>query len=161
MTMDQLAADKSKGMTVIVKTVVRFVIGIIVMFGAYIVAYGHITPGGGFAGGVILACGYIILTLAFGRELALSKLSDTGASILDNTGALVFASIALLGYIGGAFFMNFIDHGTLFHLFSAGIIPLCNVAIGIKVTASLFAIFIALSIFGRFISKIVEEEEEE
>jgi len=160
MTMDQLAADKNKGMTVIVKTVVRFVIGIIVMFGVYIVAYGHITPGGGFAGGVILACGYIILTLAFGRELALSKLSDTGASILDNTGALIFISIGLLGYIGGAFFFNFINHGTLFNLFSAGIIPLCNVAIGIKVTASLFAIFIALSIFGRFISKLVDEEEE-
>ena len=49
--------DDTKGMTSIVKTVVRFTMGIIIIFGAYIVIYGHLTPGGGFAGGVILACG--------------------------------------------------------------------------------------------------------
>jgi multisubunit Na+/H+ antiporter MnhB subunit len=150
--------DPGKGMTSIVKTIVRFVMGIIVIFGAYIVLYGHVTPGGGFAGGVILACGYIVLTLAFGRQLALRKMSDTGASILDNTGALAFLIIGLFGFRGGYFFLNFLDHGQAFRLFSAGTIPLCNIAIGLKVTSSLFAIFIALSIFGRFISKLVEEE---
>ena len=150
--------DSSKGMTSIVKTIVRFALGIIVMFGAYIILYGHLTPGGGFAGGVILACAYIMLTLAFGRSVALSKMSDTAASILDNTGALAFISIGLLGFTGGYFFLNFIGHGKLFELFSAGIIPLSNIAIGLKVTSSLFAVFLALSIFGRFISKLVEEE---
>ncbi len=145
-------------MTSIVKTIVRFALGIIVMFGTYIILYGHLTPGGGFAGGVILSCGYIILTLAFGRGVALSKMSSTAASILDNTGALAFISIGLLGFTGGYFFLNFINHGKLFELFSAGIIPLSNIAIGLKVTSSLFAVFLALSIFGRFISKLVEEE---
>jgi len=41
------------------------------------------------------------------------------------------------------------------------VIPLYNIFIGLKVTSSLFAIFLALSIFGRFISKLVEEAEEE
>lgn len=158
MELESKIGDENKGMTLIVKTVVRFAMGIIVLFGAYIVLYGHITPGGGFAGGVILACAYIILTLAFGRELALSKMSDTLASILDNSGALAFILIGILGFSSGAFFLNFLSHGTLFNLFSAGIIPLCNIAIGIKVTASLFAVFVALSIFGRFISGLVEEE---
>jgi len=158
MELEKKIGDDTKGMTCIVKTVVRFAMGIIVLFGAYIVLYGHITPGGGFAGGVILACAYIILTLAFGRELALNKMSDMAASILDNSGALAFITIGLLGFTSGAFFLNFLSHGTLFNLFSAGIIPLCNIAIGIKVTASLFAIFLALSIFGRFISGLVEEE---
>lgn len=151
--------DSSKGMTPIVKTVIRFAMGIIVIFGVYIVLYGHLTPGGGFAGGVILACGYIVLTLAFGRELALTKMGDTAASILDNTGALAFLIIGLLGFTGGYFFLNFIDRGKLFELFSSGMIPLCNIAIGIKVMSSLFAIFIALAIFGRFISKLVDDEE--
>ena len=146
-------------MTPIVKTVIRFAMGIIVIFGVYIVLYGHLTPGGGFAGGVILACGYIVLTLAFGRELALKKMGDTAASILDNTGALAFLVIGLLGFTGGYFFLNFIDHGKLFELFSSGTIPLCNIAIGIKVMSSLFAIFIALAIFGRYISKLVDDEE--
>lgn len=151
--------ESKAGMTLIVKTIARFAMGIIVIFGAYIVLYGHLTPGGGFAGGVILACGYIILTLAFGKDLALKKLSDQGASIMDNSGALVFLIIGLLGYTGGYFFLNFLDHGERFALFSSGIIPLCNIAIAFKVTASLFAIFIALSIFGKFISGMAEDEE--
>ncbi len=151
--------DDTKGMTSIVKTIVRFTMGIIIIFGAYIVLYGHLTPGGGFAGGVILACGYIVLTLAFGKDLALNKMSDKAASILDNTGALAFLAIGMLGFTGGYFFLNFMNKGRLFELFSAGMIPLCNIAIGIKVMSSLFAIFIALAIFGRYISKLVEEEE--
>ncbi len=153
--------DTSKGMTSIVKTIVRFAMGIMFIFGAYIVLYGHLTPGGGFAGGVILASAFVILTLAFGRQVGLSKMSNTAASILDNSGALAFITIGLLGYIGGVFFLNFLGKGTLFNLVSAGTIPLCNIAIGVKVTASLFAIFIALSIFGRFIYKMADGEEEE
>lgn len=151
--------DSTKGMTSIVKTIVRFAMGIIIIFGVYIVLYGHLTPGGGFAGGVILACGFIVLTLAFGRELALKKMGYTAASILDNTGALAFLVIGLLGFTGGYFFLNFIDHGKLFQLFSSGMIPLCNIAIGIKVMSSLFAIFIALAVFGRYISKLGDDEE--
>jgi multicomponent Na+:H+ antiporter subunit B len=157
--LEQEIRDTSKGMTSIVKTIARFVMGIIVIFGAYIVLYGHLTPGGGFAGGVILASAYVLLTLAFGKEMGLSKMSNTGASILDNSGALAFVVIGLLGFAGGYFFYNFLDKGVPFQLFSAGSIPLSNIAIGVKVTASLFAIFMALSIFGRFIYKAAEGEE--
>ena len=44
--LEQEIKDMSKGMTPIVKTIARFVMGIIVIFGAYIVLYGHLTPGG-------------------------------------------------------------------------------------------------------------------
>jgi multisubunit Na+/H+ antiporter MnhB subunit len=155
------ASDRPKGMTLIVKTVVRFAIGIVFMFGWYIIVYGHLTPGGGFAGGTILACGYVLLTLAFGKELALTKMSDMAASIIDNTCALLFVSVAMAGFAFGYFFLNFPPHGKPFALVSAGVIPLYNILIGLKVTSSLFAIFLALSIFGRFISKLVEEAEEE
>lgn len=156
---DIVRVEKSGGMTPIVKTVVRFAMGIIFMFGWYIILYGHLTPGGGFAGGVILACGYVILTLAFGKELSLRKMSDMAASVIDNTAALLFAVIPIVAFAFGWYFLNFLDKGRPFHLFSAGLIPVFNVIIGLKVTASLFAIFMALSIFGRFVSKLVEEEE--
>jgi multicomponent Na+:H+ antiporter subunit B len=154
--LEQEIKDTSKGMTSIVKTIARFVIGIVVIFGAYIVLYGHLTPGGGFAGGVILASAYVLLTLAFGKDMGLSKMTNTGASIMDNSGALAFVIIGLLGYTGGYFFFNFLPHGQEFTLFSAGSIPLSNIAIGVKVTASLFAIFMSLSIFGRFIYQAAE-----
>jgi multisubunit Na+/H+ antiporter MnhB subunit len=157
---DLVSGESPRGMTPIVKTVVRFAMGIIFMFGCYIILYGHLTPGGGFAGGVILACGYVILTLAFGKELSLRKMSDSAASIVDNTAALMFAVIPMLGFIFGWYFLNFFPYkGEPFHLWSAGTIPIYNIVIGFKVTASLFAIFMALSIFGRFVSKLVDEEE--
>jgi multicomponent Na+:H+ antiporter subunit B len=156
---DQEIHNEEHGMTSIVKTISRFVMGIIFMFGAYIILYGHLTPGGGFAGGIIMASGYILLTMAFGKKLGLDKLSDTWASILDNSGALIFLIIGLLGFSGGYFFLNFLGKGRMFDLVSAGTIPLNNIAIGLKVTASVFAVFIALSIFGKFIGKLAEDEE--
>jgi multicomponent Na+:H+ antiporter subunit B len=156
-----VSSESPKGMTPIVKTVVRFAMGIVFMFGWYIIIYGHLTPGGGFAGGTILACGYVLLTLAFGKEVSLAKMSDKAASIIDNSAALLFVAVPIVGIAFGYFFLNFPPHGKPFDLLSAGVIPLYNVIIGLKVTSSLFAIFIALSIFGRFISKLVDEEAEE
>ncbi len=154
---DQEIQDNKRGMTPIVKTISRFAVGIMIIFSSYIILYGHLTPGGGFAGGVMMACAYIILTLAFGKEVALEKMTNNAASILDNLGALAFIVIGIVGFTAGYFFKNFLGHGTLFDLWSAGTIPLCNIAIGIKVTASVFAVFMALSIFGRFIYKLVDE----
>jgi multisubunit Na+/H+ antiporter MnhB subunit len=121
-----------EGMSFIVKSATRMLIGIIFSFSLYITFYGHLTPGGGFAGGIMLACGFILLTLAFGKTTALGKLSDYWASIFDNLGALIFWLIALI----------------------------YNIAIGVKVFASVFAVFLALTIFGRFVSGLVSTDEE-
>jgi multicomponent Na+:H+ antiporter subunit B len=137
-----------KGMTLIVKTITRLTVGLILLYGIYIVLHGHLSPGGGFAGGVIIALSFVHLMLAFGKDFALKKLSQAKASILESLGALMFLSIALLGFSGGYFFFNlFLQKGRPFDLFSAGIIPLCNIAISLKVGAGLFAIFAVLVFF--------------
>jgi multicomponent Na+:H+ antiporter subunit B len=134
-----------KGMTLIVKTITRLTVGLILLFGIYIVLHGHLSPGGGFAGGIIIALSFIHLMLAFGRETALKKLSEARASFFESLGAIMFLAIAILGFAGGYFFLNFFSNkGEPFRLFSAGIIPLCNIAICFKVGAGLFAIFVAL-----------------
>jgi len=142
--------NDEKGMSLIVKTITRWIKGFIFLFGIYIVIFGHLTPGGGFPGGVILAATFVLITLAFGREYALRKMGKLLASELDSLGAVLFLLIALLGiYFGGTFFLNFIEktHPTgNFNLFSAGIIPLCQISIGIKVGASLFMIFVILAV---------------
>jgi len=138
-----------KGMTLIVKTITDFVAGFIVLFGAYIVLYGHITPGGGFAGGVIVACAFILIMLAHGRDVAYSKLGEKTASILDSAGALAFLLIAWAGVIGGYFFLNILSKGTPFRLLSSGSILANNIAIGLKVSSSLFLVFSALAVFRK------------
>jgi multicomponent Na+:H+ antiporter subunit B len=141
-----------KGMTVIVKTVSSWVKVLIFLFGIYIILFGHLSPGGGFAGGVILASSYVLLMLAFGREFVEKNLPLPIASRLDCLGAFLFALIAILGLvIGGSFFVNFLYQkylpGEPFNLVSGGTIPLSNLAIGLKVGASLFLVIFALSMF--------------
>ena len=154
-----------KGMTVIVKTISSWVKILIFLFGIYIILFGHLTPGGGFAGGVILASSYVLLMLAFGKEFVEQNLSLPVASKLDCVGALLFAAIALCGLFFGAanFFYNFIQQEwlagkeTAFNLVSAGTIPLSNIAIGLKVGASLFLVVLVLSAFRPGEAKKKEE----
>jgi multisubunit Na+/H+ antiporter MnhB subunit len=141
---------RPKGMSPIVKTVSHWVKGFIMVFGFYIVLYGHLTPGGGFGGGVILAMAFVLLTLCCGKHEALKRLPLGVAGELDSVGALMFLVIALLGLsagLGGTFFTNYIakaDPGTPFRLLSGGTILLCNIAIALKVATSLFMIFTLL-----------------
>jgi len=144
-------------MSIIVKTITRLTVGLILLYGIYIVSHGHITPGGGFAGGVIIALSFIHIMLAFGKKFALRKLSEAGASFFEGLGGILFLTIALLGFIGGYFFLNFLPKGEPFRLFSAGTIPLCNIAISLKVGAGLFIIFIALV----FLKVVVKKEGKE
>ena len=143
-----------KGMTVIVKTVASWVKVLIFLFGINIILFGHLTPGGGFAGGVILACSYVLLMLAYGREFAEKNLSLPAASKLDCLGAFLFALIAILGFaFGGIFFVNYlVRYSQPLRLISAGTIPLSNIAIGLKVGASLFLVILTLSMFRPDIS---------
>jgi multicomponent Na+:H+ antiporter subunit B len=142
-----------KGMTIIVKTIASWVKVVIFLFGIYIIIFGHLTPGGGFAGGVILASSYVLLMLAFGREFAEENLSLGWASKLDCVGALLFAAVALFGLLFGAanFFWNYLHqhylYGAPLRLVSAGTIMYSNIAIGLKVGASLFMIILVLSVF--------------
>jgi len=137
------------GMTLIVKTVTRLTVGLILIFGIYIILHGHLSPGGGFAGGVIVGLAFVHLMLAFGKDVAAAKISKNLASNLESIGALMFLSVALLGFFGGSFFLNILAKGTPFKLFSAGTIPLSNICIGIKVGVGLFAIFLALVVLEK------------
>ncbi len=151
-----------KGMTIIVKTISSWVKVLIFLFGIYIILFGHLTPGGGFAGGVILASCYVLLMLAFGREYVEKNLPLPVASKLDCLGAFLFALIAVLGLVfGGTFFLNFLYQkylpGEALELVSAGTIPLSNIAIGLKVGASLFLVILVLSMFRPDMSGKKEE----
>lgn len=139
----------SAGMTIIVKTITRIVAALIFLYGLYIVLHGHLTPGGGFAGGVIIASSLALFTLAYGMQVMRAKISEGANAFLESIGMLLFLAIASLGLAAGYFFKNLLAHGRPLDLWSAGIIPLCNIAIAIEVFAGLFGIFAALVMFGK------------
>jgi len=141
-------------MSVIVKTVTRLTVGLIFLYGIYIILHGHITPGGGFAGGVIIALSFINLDLAFGGKVSSKIFSKKGTGVVEALGAIMFIALALFGMRYGGFFDNFLHpDGEPGQLVSAGIIPLENIAISLKVAAGLFGIFLALIVLQKFESE--------
>jgi len=137
-------------MTIIVQKVTQIMCGIIFLYGIYIILHGHLTPGGGFAGGAIIAGSFILLVIAFGSEFLALKKEETGSSLLESSAILVFLAIAAAGLLIGSvgiFFVNFLPKGTVGNLISAGTIPLFNIAVGIEVAAALLTVFLALLIY--------------
>jgi multisubunit Na+/H+ antiporter MnhB subunit len=138
-----------KGMTVIVKKTTQLMAGIVFLYGAYIIIHGHLTPGGGFAGGVVMAGAFILVTLAFGSDFMNLKKEETGSTSTENLAVLAVILLSVIGLFMGAkvFFLNFLPKGTVGELVSAGALPLYNIFVGIEVASSIFIIFLALIIF--------------
>jgi len=141
-------------MSLIVQVIARLLAGMLFLYGIYIVLHGHLTPGGGFAGGVLIAAAFILNSLAFGSVEQAERSSYTFSSVFESLGGLMFLSLALAGYAAGSFFGNGSVYwtGVPLQLISGGIILPANIAIGIKVGAGLVAIFLALGA-SRFVMK--------
>jgi len=140
--------DKASGMTLIIKTVSRLIVGLIFLYGIYIILHGHLSPGGGFGGGVVLALGLLAILLAYGREETLKWLRLSMLKDLEQAAPLLFLGIGLVGMAwGGAFLANILTKGRLFALLSSGIILPLNILIGLKVGLSLFLVVLAMAEF--------------
>jgi multicomponent Na+:H+ antiporter subunit B len=144
-----------KGMTVIVKKTTQLIAGIVFLYGIYIILHGHLTPGGGFAGGVIVAGSFILLILAYGSDFLNLVKEERGSTTYENLAILAFLLLGLTGMLAGAgiFFANWLPHGTPGELVSAGLLPLYNIFVGIEVAASILTIFLALIIFKEEVLK--------
>jgi multicomponent Na+:H+ antiporter subunit B len=130
-------------------------VGPVVVFGAYVIANGHITPGGGFSGGVIVA-GALVLAYAAGQVVRLRRVGSIalleGAEAVGAAGFLLLAVGGLIA--AGALLKNFLPLGTSGLLLSAGTIPVGNVAVGIEVAGA-----VAL-VIAEFLEQALLEEPE-
>jgi len=119
----------------IFKTAASILFPIILMLGIYIFMNGHLTPGGGFQGGAVIASGVILSLLAFPNEPINSKIFN----YIESTSGLIFVGLAALGAIIGSGFLDntIFQLGTFGKLFSAGAIPVIYSFIGLKVGAEL------------------------
>lgn len=115
---------------------------LLLVVGIYIVLHGHLTPGGGFQGGVILACAFFVPLLARpGR-----RLDQRWASLIEGLAGASFIVIGLLALGGGeAFLTPLLGKGEMGSLFSAGSLPLLYTAVGLKVGAELAGVLARLA----------------
>jgi multisubunit Na+/H+ antiporter MnhB subunit len=144
-----------KGMTIIVKKTTQLIAGLVFLYGIYIIVHGHLTPGGGFAGGVVIAGSFILLILAYGSDFLNLVKEETGSTLYENLAILVVLFLSVSGLLFGVrvFFLNWLPKGTVGELLSAGMLPLYNIFVGVEVAASILTIFLALIIFKEEISE--------
>jgi multicomponent Na+:H+ antiporter subunit B len=121
----------------------RLLLPLILLFGAYVFSHGHLTPGGGFQGGAILASAMLLLLLSnpakrFGHRLI---------TLIESTAGLSFVFIGILGLLlaGGFLDNRILPIGTFGELFSAGAIPLIYTLVGLKVGAEFSSMLVSLS----------------
>jgi multicomponent Na+:H+ antiporter subunit B len=120
-------------------------VGPVMVLGAYVIAHGHLTPGGGFSGGVVVA-GALLLAYAAGQAVRLGRVGSI--ALLEATealGAAGFLALALGGLIAaGSLMQNVLPLGTSGMLLSAGTIPVGNVAVGVEVAGAVALILAEL-----------------
>ncbi|MBU1144772.1 MAG: Na(+)/H(+) antiporter subunit B [Firmicutes bacterium] len=108
----------------------RALFAIILMTGVYITLHGHLTPGGGFPGGAMIASSMLLLYLADDQFRAKIR----GFKILESVAGSLYVVLGLLGLLLATYFLeNFLPNGTVGELLSSGIIPIVYVLIGLKV----------------------------
>ena len=141
---------------------------ILICLGIMTILGGHITPGGGFQGGAMIASGIILSILVYGLVNSPLEFSHAYIEVLESIGALGFIIFGLIGLFVGGFFLynvgadilNIVPASiqSILHypdVTNAGIIPYLNIFVGLKVFVGLSSIVIAFAGF----KKIVEESE--
>ncbi|MCZ3366092.1 MULTISPECIES: MnhB domain-containing protein [Methanobacterium] len=143
-------------MSTILKLFVFPISLIIILIGLNTILGGHITPGGGFQGGAMIAGGIIFCIIVYGLEESPIKISHSFMASLESAGALGYIFLGLAGLVFSGFFMynlgvdlynivpqfiqNLFDYPDPVH---AGIIPYLNFVVGLKVLVGLSAVVIA------------------
>lgn len=122
----------------IVETATELLLPMVILFGVYVFMNGHLSPGGGFQGGAIIASGTMFMLLA----LPESHISRLMIAITESLSGFSYVVIGVLGvmYAGGFLDNRFMDLGTYGDLFSAGAIPLIYTFVGLKVGFELSAV---------------------
>ncbi|MCF6172813.1 MAG: hypothetical protein L3J44_03405 [Campylobacteraceae bacterium] len=117
----------------------RLLLNVIVLFGVYVIIHGHLSPGGGFQGGVVIATAFLLLFLANPNMHLKHSLLTLGESLSGATYILV----AIIGlYKINILLGNFLPHpvNEIGSLISGGIIPIIYIIVGIKVGSEMSVI---------------------
>jgi multicomponent Na+:H+ antiporter subunit B len=122
----------------IVRTATQILLPLIAIFAAYIIMNGHISAGGGFQGGAVIASAVLLLLLANPSQ----DLSTTFLSITESLAGVLFVLVGIAGLVAAGGFLDnrALPLGEFGAFFSAGAIPVLSVLLGVKVGCELSVI---------------------
>lgn len=145
-------------LSIIVKNVICLLAIPIISFGFYVILHGHLTPGGGFAGGAVLSTCVALFLVSFRKEIIKKNIRAELFLILESLALISFIGLALLG-IQSSFFHNSLANSDLLfgmpvafginpgYMGTGGVVPLMNLAVGIEVFSGLSMILLVMTYF--------------
>jgi multicomponent Na+:H+ antiporter subunit B len=126
----------------ILQTGSKLLLPVIILFGVYIFTHGHLTPGGGFQGGVVIASAFLLTVLADVSAVINHRL----LSATESLSGFFYVLLGITGFLlgGGILDSRFLPPGHFGTLVSAGAIPLIYSFIGLKVGTELTGIVLTM-----------------
>ncbi|MCR4722053.1 MAG: hypothetical protein K5655_10040 [Lachnospiraceae bacterium] len=127
---------------VILKTIAKFAVPFILMFGVYVILNGHLSPGGGFSGGAIVGSGFILASVAFGFDKMERFLNKKSAGIITFVSLMIYCLAKSYSFFTGANHLESgIPLGTPGDILSSGLILILNICVGLVVACTMYSFF--------------------
>ncbi len=131
---------KFKKKSVIVKCASDLFLPLACVFGCYVVLHGHLSPGGGFQGGVLIASAILLVFLGYGSAQVRKTFSEHKLHSSETVAEILYVVIALIGVFAGlGFCFNFVFAG---HRLDTSI--LMNHAVGYHVMGGIICLLIMM-----------------
>jgi len=128
----------------ILEMVARLLIPMVQLFGMYVLFHGHLSPGGSFSGGTIIAASFIFYSLVFRFTERKHRLKHDTSLMFEAGGGLLYILMGLIGiFFGYSFLTNrgIFPLGTPGRLWSSGMIAIITLGVGGKVAGTVFTMF--------------------
>ena len=108
----------------------------------YVILHGHLSPGGGFQGGVLIAAVIALLAMGYGYRVTADTISFNLVHEGEGLASVVYVALALMGCaVGAQFCQNVLYHqGAIGDLYSSGTIFWMNVTVGVKVLTGISSV---------------------
>ncbi len=129
-------------MDLIIKTTSRILFPFVLLIGIYVALYGHISPGGGFSAGAIIATGFALLVIAYtGGDVEHRFTKEELVDIKAVSGLILVILIISMGF---AWRMELLKTQVPLQIWSGGFTPLLNITGALMVITAIVTIVYAL-----------------
>lgn len=132
----------------ILKRVAAIILPLMFIYGIYVILHGHVSPGGSFAGGIIVGLSFIAFSTIYGLEKGQAKLPEKVLTWTESYGTLWYGIMGMVGIFKGVpFLANKLagfDLGVPGTLSSGGLISLLGLGVGIRVASTMVTLFFTM-----------------
>ncbi|MCK9479834.1 MAG: sodium:proton antiporter [Firmicutes bacterium] len=132
----------------ILKHIAAIILPFICIYGFYVILHGHISPGGSFAGGIIVGLSFIAFITIYGSRKGHAQMPDKVLVFMESYGTLWYGIMGMIGIFKGVPFLANklagVNLGAPWALSSGGLISLIGIGVGIRVTSTIITLFFTM-----------------